>query len=135
MDLPGLSYRRDRMRNRLCSLALAGLVFLGAAACSPPDDQRTETLDPTTAGRQISEAARAQLDSGNVAFRAGEFAQALAHYTRVTELAPDDATGWFGLYMAHDAMGNKAAADSAIARARSEAPGASLIRDTLEGGS
>lgn len=123
------------MKMPLSRLALAGLVTLGVAACSPPEDQRTDTLDPTTAGRQLSDDARAQLDSGNVAFRAGDYPQALAHYTRVTELAPGDATGWFGVYMAHDAMGNKAAADSAIAQARSQAPGASLIRDTVEGGS
>lgn len=113
---------------------LTALILLALAGCSPPDDQRTDTLDPATAGRDISGAARTQLDSGNAAFRAGDFEQALIHFTRVTDLAPEDATGWFGVYMAHDAMGNKAAADSAIARARSQAPGASLIRDTLEGG-
>ena len=122
------------MTKRLSSLALAGLVLLAIAGCSPPDDQRTDTLDPTTAGRELSGDARVQLDSGNAAFRAGDYTQALVHFTRVTELAPDDATGWFGIYMAHDAMGNQAAADSAIARARSQAPGASLIRDTVEGG-
>ncbi|HSG47131.1 MAG TPA: tetratricopeptide repeat protein [Longimicrobiales bacterium] len=122
------------MTKRLSSLALAGLVLLAIAGCSPPDDQRTDTLDPTTAGRELSGDARVQLDSGNAAFRAGDYPQALVHFTRVTELAPDDATGWFGIYMAHDAMGNQAAADSAIATARSQAPGASLIRDTVEGG-
>lgn len=122
------------MTKRRSSLALAGLVSLALAGCSPPDDQRTDTLDPTTAGRDLSADARVQLDSGNAAYRAGDYTQALVHFTRVTEMAPGDATGWFGIYMAHDAMGNKAAADSAIARARSQAPGASLIRDTLEGG-
>ena len=112
---------------------LAAFLVIAAGACSPPDDQRTETLDPTTAGREISGEARIQLDSGNAAFRAGDYQQALIHFTRVTEIEPGDATGWFGVYMAHDAMGNQAAADSAIARARSEAPGASLIRDTLDG--
>lgn len=121
------------MRDRRRGLVLAGLVTAGLLGCSPPDDQRTESLDPTSAGRQLSGEARIQLDSGNAAFRAGDLGQAVVHYERVTELAPGDATGWFGLYMAHDAMGNQAAADSAIARARAEAPGASLIRDTLEG--
>ena len=125
------------MKNPLVVSARAGLSALLAivlAGCSPPDDQRTDTLDPATAGRDISGEARIQLDSGNASFRSGDYPQALVHFTRVTELAPDDATGWFGVYMAHDAMGNKAAADSAIAQARSQAPGASLIRDTLDGG-
>lgn len=110
-----------------------GLATLGLAltVCTP-DDQRTDTVDPTTAGRELPEAAMIQLDSGNVAYRAENYEEALVHFTRVTELAPGDATGWFGVYMAHDAMGNKAAADSAMEIARSHAPGASLLRDTLE---
>lgn len=122
-----MSYRRIP-RTGVVALALA------LAAC-PPDDQRTDTLDPGTAGQELTGEARAQLDSGNVAFRADAYDQALVHFTRVTELAPDDPTGWFGVYMVHDALGNQAAADSAIARARSMAPGASLIRDTLPEGS
>jgi Flp pilus assembly protein TadD len=73
-----------------------------------------------------------QLDSGNVAYRAGDYDRALLHYTRVTEIAPDDATGWFGIYMAQEALGNQAAADSAIEEARRRNPGASLIRDTVQ---
>lgn len=106
-------------------------LALGLAAC-PPDDQRTDTLDPTSAGQRLAEEARAQLDSGNAAFRAEDFERAIEHFERVAELAPDDATGWFGLFMAYEAMGDKAAADSVLAVARSKAPGASLIRDTLE---
>jgi len=116
-------------------IVIAGaLVLLWGSACSPPEDQRTDSVDPATAGREVAGEARIQLDSGNAAFRAGDYAGALSHFTRVTELLPEDATGWFGVYMAHDAMGNQAAADSAIAQARGRAPGASLIRDTVEGG-
>lgn len=112
---------------------LAGAVLvLTVGACSPPDDQRTDTLDPNTAGRDLPTAAMAQLDSGNVAFRAGDYESALGHYRTVTEIVPDDATGWFGIYMAQQALGNIAAADSAIAEARRRNPGASLIRDTVE---
>ncbi len=109
----------------------AAVLALTVGACTP-DDQRTDTLDPTTAGRGLPDAAMAQLDSGNVAFRAGNYETALAHYRRVTEIVPDDATGWFGIYMAQQALGNVAAADSAIAEARRRNPGASLIRDTVE---
>lgn len=108
-----------------------GWVFLVGTACMP-DDQRTDSVDPSSAGRELPAEAMAQLDSGNVAYREGEFQRALEHYLRVTEMAPDDATGWFGIYMAQEALGNAAAADSAIAEARKRNPGASLIRDTLE---
>ena len=117
------------MKMRRCFLA-AGWVLLSVTACLP-DGQRTDSVDPSTAGRELSAEAMAQLDSGNVAYRAGDYQQALGHYRRVIEMAPDDATGWFGIYMAQDALGNRAAADSAIAEARRRNPGASLIRDTL----
>ena len=110
--------------------AAVALVALALAAC-PPEDQRTDSVDPATAGRDLSDEARAQLDSGNAAFRAGDHQVALDHFIRVTELAPDDATGWFGVYMAYDALGDRAGADSALDRARNVAPGASLLRDTV----
>ena len=119
------------MRTRLTHLLSGVLVILSLTACAPPDDQRTDTLDPTTAGQGLSAEARVQLDSGNTAFRAGDMNAALVHFTRVTELMPDDPTGWFGVYMVHDARGDQTAAESAMEMARSRAPGASLIRDTL----
>lgn len=116
--------------------ALGTVSTIALMACvAPPDDQRTDTVDPTSAGRaDMPDEALAQLDSGNVAYRAASYEQALRHYVRVTELAPDQATGWFGKYMAHHALGNLAAADSALRKAEEVAPGASLIRDTIEGG-
>ena len=114
-------------------LIAACLILFGTAACS--DDQRTGSVDPATAGRDLDPAVVVQLDSGNAAFRRGAHEAALRHYDQVTDLAPDAAAGWFGLYMAHQAMGNAAAADSALGRARTVAPGASLLRvrpqDTL----
>lgn len=112
-------------------LAVGTVLGLLVAAGCAPDDQRTDTLDPTTAGRDLTPAAQAQLDSGNTAFGEEDYEVALAHYERVTELAPGHASGWFGIFMVYDATGDSAGADSAIARARSIAPGASLIRDTL----
>ena len=108
-----------------------GGVLLSVATCTP-DDQRTDSVDPSTAGRRLPAAAMAQLDSGNVAYRARDYRTALDHYLRVTEMAPDEATGWFGIYMAREALGDRDAADAALAEARRRNPGASLIRDTLE---
>jgi tetratricopeptide (TPR) repeat protein len=130
-----------RARAGTVGLLVALGVVAGPTGCRP-DDQRTDTVDPTTAGRaNLPEAARAVLDSGNVAYRGASYEAALRHYARVTELAPDDPTGWFGVYMAHHALGNLDAADSALERSRRLAPGASLIRpdandtsDTAGGG-
>ena len=69
----------------------------------------------------------AQLDSGSARFRADDFAAALVHYERVTEMVPDAAAGWFGVYMAHQALGDVEAAREALERAQGAAPGATLI--------
>ena len=96
------------------------------AACQP-DDQRTDSLDPRSAGRSLTAEAAAQLDSGNAAYRMGTHESALRHYHRVTQLAPDEASGWFGLFMAHTALGQDSAAAAALSQARGIAPGASLL--------
>jgi Flp pilus assembly protein TadD len=116
--------------------ALTAMLVLAVAVSCRPDDQRTETLDPH-AGMQSREEmppeAVAQLDSGTMAFRADDFEAALRHYTRVTEIAPDIGAGWFGVYMAAEALGEEDLAEEALERARDAAPGATLLHgeDTL----
>ena len=112
-------------------LVLAVLPFL--AAC-PPEDQRTGTVNQDEVAQALSPEARAELDLANVAYRAGDYETALSHFERVVEMAPDDATGWFGIFMAQNALGNAEAAEEALAEARSRAPGASLIHDTVPPG-
>jgi tetratricopeptide (TPR) repeat protein len=115
--------------------ALTLALVLAAPISCRPDDQRTDQLD-VTGGAQARESmppdAVAQLDSGSLAFRRDDFEAALAHYTRVTEVAPDFGAGWFGVYMAHDRLGNVEAAAAALERARGVVPGASLLHpDTV----
>lgn len=119
------------MRSRTAHLLVAVGLVLSTWACRP-DDQRTDTIDPTAGGDRttLSPEAVAQLDSGNVAQRAGDYEGALTHYRRVTELAPDQSVGWFGLQMANRALGNVESADSALERVQSLAPGASLVHPT-----
>ncbi|MDH3269922.1 MAG: hypothetical protein OEN56_01240 [Gemmatimonadota bacterium] len=116
---------------------LALVLVLGVAVSCRPDDQRTDELD-VTGGAQAREnmppGALAQLDSGSAAFRNDDFEAALVHYTRVTEQAPEFATGWFGVYMAQNELGNADAAAAALERAQSLVPGATLIHDSLQGG-
>lgn len=114
----------------MLALAVAGV------GCAP-EDQRTDTMDVGTAEElraEIGPETLAQLDSGNVAFRAQDAERAIRHYRSVTELAPDLAAGWFGLFMAETMRGNTEAADSAFQRAQELAPGASLLRPNDGGG-
>jgi len=110
----------------------AALLVLAAVVSCRPDDQRTDTLDAEQ-GMQAREnmppAALAQLDSGTSAFRADDFEAALRHYTRVTEIAPDIGAGWFGVYMAEEALGHTDRAAEALERARGIVPGATLLHD------
>ena len=126
---------RATTRMRLCGIAC---IILGAASACRPDDQRTDTLDPhegMQAREEMAPAVVAQLDSGTAAFRSDDFEGALRHYTRVTGLDPENGPGWFGVYMAEQALGRPEAAQAALERARGVVPGATLLHpspgDTL----
>lgn len=115
------------MRTAAMSLALLTLL----AACDRPDDQRTGTIrdrDVREARAALAPAVAAALDSGNAAYSDRDYERALRHYTSVVELDDDAAAGWFGVYMAHLALGNAEAAEAAMAQARIRAPGASLMQ-------
>ena len=118
--------------------AKRGLTFVlclaAVASCNRPEDQRTDTMDVQQAIQQERESlppdVLAQLDSGGAAFRADDHQGALTHYTKATELAPELAAAWFGVYMAHQALGDAEAAKDAFERAQRLEPGASLIHPT-----
>jgi tetratricopeptide (TPR) repeat protein len=95
-----------------------------------PEDQRADSVDPEVGRKSRAEWPAdvvAHLDSGNVAMREQDPEQALAHYLNAAEKAPDNSTVWFGVFIAHNALGNTAAADSAMAKVRELAPGATLV--------
>lgn len=114
-------------------LALA-LLLAAASACGPGEPPQPESVPAREASppaqREVPPEVTAQLDSGSAAFRADDFAGALAHYTRATELAPDLAAAWFGVFMAHEAMGNAQAAQEALAKTQQLEPGTSLVHPT-----
>ena len=121
-----------RLARRVLPGIAVGAVMV-VASCLP-DDQRTDSIEPGVTGRaELSAETLAQIDSGNAAFRRDDFETAIARFQEVTQSAPDDPTGWFGLYMAYAATGDAAAADEAMERARELAPGASLIRMPEDG--
>lgn len=111
-------------------LAFVVSIFtVGTASCLP-DDQRTDRVDPE-AGRNIRAewppGVVAQIDSGNAAFRERDHESALRHYREAIADMPDNSSAWYGIYMAERALGNEAAADSALAKVRDLAPGATLL--------
>ena len=117
---------------RRWAVALSALaVALATGACRPAD-QETGSLDPQGAATrtQLPEELVAALDSGSQAFRAGAMDEALAQYERATELAPDHAAGWFGIYMVQQRLGDAEAAAAALERAQAAAPGATIIHPT-----
>jgi tetratricopeptide (TPR) repeat protein len=110
-------------------LVVGSATLCGGAGCRP-DDQRTESVNPE-AGRESRQEfppeVVAQLDSGNAAYEGGDFAEARRHYREAVRLDPEATPAWFGVYMAEKALGNDEAADSALRRVQSRAPGASLV--------
>ncbi|MFP4622703.1 MAG: hypothetical protein ACLFRX_00845 [Gemmatimonadota bacterium] len=118
------------MTLRPTSAVLAAAFALTATGCQPPDDQQTGSIsreDVLESREDLEPAVVAALDSGNAAYREGDYDDALRYYREANE-AGDVAAAWFGIYMAQLALGNPAAADSAMDRAQALAPNASLIR-------
>ena len=62
-------------------------------------------------------AIQSALDSGNAAYRSGDYRAALEQFESLASEHPDVRAAWFGVFMAHRALGNTAAADSAMQRA------------------
>jgi len=112
-------------------------LIIGVSGCVP-EDQRVDSVDPEV-GRQTRATwpadVVAHVDSGNAAMRAHETERALEHYRWAVEQAPTNSTAWFGVYMAQNALGNAAAADSALAKVRALAPGATLVHPPDSSGS
>ncbi|NJD19814.1 MAG: tetratricopeptide repeat protein [Gemmatimonadetes bacterium] len=110
------------------------LLLAAATACKPeeaPQPEATQVQEESPPAQlPIPLEVAAQLDSGSAAFRADDFAGALAHYTKATELAPDLAAGWFGVFMAQEALGNPQAAQEALAKTQALEPGTSLVHPT-----
>jgi tetratricopeptide (TPR) repeat protein len=74
---------------------------------------------------KISLTAQTALDSGNVAYRRGDYKAANDFYRQAAQTDPNSVAGWYGIYMAESKLGNKAAADSAqaiVARMAPELP-------------
>jgi tetratricopeptide (TPR) repeat protein len=110
----------------------ATLLALVATGCrpGPSDDQATGTMraeDIRAARQQLAPEVREQLDSGNAAYSAERYEDALRHYQTAARLDESSPAAWFGIYMAESARGNPEQAEAAIRRAHDLAPESSLI--------
>lgn len=118
------------------------LLTLALAACGGDDaasERRTlgaEDAAPVQAGpgtaapagdaaerSPLPPEAQTHLDAGNAAYRAKDYAGALTHYREAARIAPDQAATWFGVTMAAEKTGDRAALDSARARIEALSPG------------
>jgi tetratricopeptide (TPR) repeat protein len=110
--------------------ALPLLLLVLAAGCAQADDQETGSIardDVLGAREELDPTVRASLDSGNAAYRTNDYEAARRHFRHAVDIDDDVAAGWFGVYMAELALGNADAAEEAMDRARSLAPGATLL--------
>lgn len=116
---------RGRRALLLCLGPLAALAV--GSACSKPAPAPVATTEAPAASADAAPTVElgtsAQIDSGNTAYKAKDYKGALGHYRVATQRQPSLAAAWFGVYMAESALGNAAAADSAMKRVQAIAPG------------
>jgi len=96
-------------RRALAALALGTLLALAACARAP-------VAEPTPEDPKLR--ARALIDSGNAAYRAGDFAASAKRFASAVVVAPDDPAAFYGLGMALAKLGRDDEARQAYARSR-----------------
>lgn len=110
------------MRNRSVPLLLVALLIAaGPLACGgdegPPPQRRSLGTEQAAERRGLTPAAAARVDSGNEAYRAGDYEEARRHFRAAAEEQPESQAVWFGVYMAERALGNEDSARAALERA------------------
>lgn len=100
------------MSARARSLRLAAVcVALLAVACA-------QTPAPAPVEEDPGIRAQALIDSGNAAYRAGEYTVAAKRFASAVVVSPDDAAAFYGLGMALAKLGRDDEARAAYARSR-----------------
>jgi hypothetical protein len=129
MKLPN----EPRDRNAGATLLLVAALFtVSACQSKAPDKVPLGQVDTTaalpsghpavTSPGDLTPAARVALDSGNVAFKAKNYAEALRLYRVAANAVPEHAAPWFGVYMVAKATGNAALGDSAMKEVQKRTP-------------
>lgn len=104
------------MRRSERSIAGAGVSLLMAALLAGTTAGCGEEAPAPEGRAEWPLGVVAAVDSGNAAYRAGDYQEARRHFRAAARAAPEVGTAWFGVYMAERALGNEAAADSALRR-------------------
>lgn len=112
---------------RVSVVVLAAVLGLTPTACTPEEDgQRTREITPERAEEARSRLpveVVSALDSGNRAYRDGDYRRALGFYREATGYDSTVAAGWFGIYMTRTALGDEEEARAALERASSLSSG------------
>jgi hypothetical protein len=72
--------------------------------------------------QKVSLTFQAQLDSGNAAYRRGDYKASASFFHKATQTDSANLSGWYGVYMAESKLGNEEAAAAAKAVVASKAP-------------
>lgn len=106
------------------TLGLTGSLLV--VGCGAEDRERVPLGENQATTQQavedLPEAIQERLNLANTAYRERNYETALRHFTRITEEAPGLAAGWYGVGMTYAAMGDQAAADSAMMQVHRLAP-------------
>lgn len=119
---PLCPHRVPYARSPLLLLLLAVML---AACGADRGDERVPLDGPSGAQGVVEELPpelQERLDSANLAFRGGDYSEALRHFEELTSEAPNLAAGWYGVGMTQSALGNAEAADSAMMQVHRLAP-------------
>jgi tetratricopeptide (TPR) repeat protein len=112
--------RAARALGTVCALLLA---LAGLWACSDTGGGGRVPLEAqTVGGLQLMPALQEELDAGNAAYRARDYAAALTHYEEAVRLDDQLAAGWYGVALAQGALGDSAARGVALAHVERLAP-------------
>jgi hypothetical protein len=91
---------------------LVAILAAGTLACAGTERD----------AQKISLTFQAQLDSGNAAYRRGDFKKSADFFHQATEADSANLSGWYGVYMAESRLGNEEAAAAAKAIVAAKAP-------------
>ncbi len=120
----------DASKKPLSAMQIGAAAGPADASAGPPADQLPPGLTAVAAAR---------LDSGNVAFRARQYAQALAYYRAAARDVPEHPAPWYGVFMVASATNNQPLVDSATQAIASRQGGGDLLNngmaDNHQGGS
>lgn len=105
-----LGSRREAAAARWVALVAIAVVGLALSACSAKESTPT-AKDPAARAQQL-------IDSGNQAFRAGNYGLAARRYAAAAVERQDDPAAYYGMGMALSKLGRDEEARKAYAKAR-----------------